>query len=64
APAPAAMSFHLARRQSIEQFERHYVEQMLRTHRGNITRAAFAAGKDRRVFGRLVKKYSVDRQSL
>ncbi|MGH9447379.1 MAG: sigma 54-interacting transcriptional regulator, partial [Terriglobia bacterium] len=51
APAPAAMSFHLARRQSIEQFERHYVEQMLRTHRGNITRAAFAAGKDRRVFG-------------
>src|SRR6516164_5172859 len=39
---------------------KHCVGEMLRKHRGNVTRAAFEAGKDRRAFGRLVKKYSVD----
>lgn len=55
-----ASSFRHARKQAIESFEQHYVGEMLRKHRGNVTRAAFEAGKDRRAFGRLVKKYSVD----
>lgn len=53
-----------ARRQAIESFEQQYVREMLGKHRGNITRAAREAGKERRAFGRLVKKYSVDRSSL
>jgi DNA-binding NtrC family response regulator len=59
--APATESpgktFGLARAAAIEVFERRYVEEMLRKHGGNITRAARDAGKERRAFGRLVKKY-------
>jgi DNA-binding NtrC family response regulator len=47
-----------AKRQMIELFEREYVEVMLRRHQGNVTRAACEAGKERRAFGRLVKKYN------
>jgi DNA-binding NtrC family response regulator len=57
-------SFRHARKEAIESFEQHYVREMLRKHRGNVTRAAFEAGKDRRAFGRLVKKYVVDRNAL
>lgn len=56
---PASNNFRQARREAIERFERLYVEESLREHHGNITRAALAAGKDRRAFGRLVKKYGV-----
>ena len=31
---------------------------MLDKHKGNVTHAAREAGKERRAFGRLVKKYS------
>jgi DNA-binding NtrC family response regulator len=64
ASSDAVWSFRHARRQAIESFERHYVREMLHKHRGNVTRAALEAGKDRRAFGRLVKKYSVDRSAL
>ena len=40
----------------VQSFERLYIIDMLRRHRGNITRAARASGKERRAFGRLVKK--------
>ncbi len=49
--------FRKAKVQAIEDFERDYVESMLQRHGGNITRAAREAGKDRRAFGRLAKKY-------
>lgn len=48
-----------AKRQMIEQFERRYVRALLLKHHGNVTRAAREAGKERRAFGRLVKKYSL-----
>jgi DNA-binding NtrC family response regulator len=63
-PSHRVSSFRHARKEAIESFEQHYVREMLRKHRGNVTRAAFEAGKDRRAFGRLVKKYSVDRNAL
>jgi DNA-binding NtrC family response regulator len=44
-------------------FERSYVEDLLRKHGGNVTRAARAAQKERRAFGRLVKKYRIDRSA-
>jgi two-component system response regulator GlrR len=63
-PTPAAISFRQARQQAIDRFERLYLEQTLREHGGNITRAALAAGKDRRAFGRLVKKHGVDPRTV
>jgi DNA-binding NtrC family response regulator len=57
APAAPAASFKDAH----AAFERLFVEQLLHKHHGNITRAAIEAQKDRRAFGRLVKKYGIDR---
>lgn len=59
-----ALPFKRARAQALEKFERTYVEQVLLRHQGNITRSAQEAGKDRRAFGRLVKKYRIDRLNL
>ncbi len=52
-------SFNAARGAALASFERTYVEEMLRRHDGNVTRAARAAQKERRAFGRLVKKYGL-----
>jgi DNA-binding NtrC family response regulator len=49
--------FRSAKLRAIQCFEREYVHRMLHKHAGNVTRAAREAGKDRRAFGRLVKKY-------
>ncbi len=57
----SSVRFNHARAQALAKFEREYLEQMLRRHQGNITRSAREAGKDRRAFGRLVKKYQIDR---
>ena len=50
--------FRSERREAVQSFEREYVEQLLRRNKGNITWAAREAGKERRAFGRLVKKYA------
>jgi two-component system response regulator GlrR len=57
----AATNFRAARADAIQTFERSYIESLLRKNAGNVTRSAREAGKDRRAFGRLVKKYAVDR---
>ncbi|MFC1475879.1 sigma-54 dependent transcriptional regulator [Candidatus Zixiibacteriota bacterium] len=57
-------SFKVARVQAIERFERVYVEEVLLKHNGNITKAARAAGKERRAFGRLVKKYGINPRAI
>jgi two-component system response regulator GlrR len=56
--------FGEARSQVIESFERKYLIDVLARHNGNITQAAREAGKERRAFGRLVKKYSIDPHKL
>jgi DNA-binding NtrC family response regulator len=58
------VSFRTARALALRTFERHYVEEILRRHRGNITRAAEEAGKDRRVFGRMVKRLDIDKAAM
>jgi DNA-binding NtrC family response regulator len=50
-------SFRAAKAQAIAAFERHFVDELMQRHGGNITQAARAARKDRRALGRLVKKY-------
>ncbi len=54
--------FREARSRAIENFEKTYVQEMLRKNNGNVTRSALAAGKDRRVFGRLMKAYKINRR--
>lgn len=57
-------SFRDGRAEAIASFEKHYVEELLRRHNGNITRAAAEARKDRRAFGRLAKKYALNVKSV
>jgi two-component system, NtrC family, response regulator GlrR len=59
--AAGTPTFRQARTQMLAAFERDYVEMLLRTHAGNVTRAARAAAKDRRAFGRLIKKHGIRR---
>jgi DNA-binding NtrC family response regulator len=61
-PSSHGGTFQVAKQQTIEKFERTYVEELLARHRGNITQAAREAGKERRAFGRLIKKYGIGSQ--
>jgi DNA-binding NtrC family response regulator len=69
-PAPAAGSdsrlppFIEAKRAVIEAFERSYLQQVLRAHRGNVSGAARSARKERRDFTRLLKKHQLDPHSF
>lgn len=45
----------------IERFERGYLEKMIAETQGNVSLAAQRAGKERRAFGKLLKKYGIDR---
>jgi DNA-binding NtrC family response regulator len=65
-PAPAVVtnsevSLRKAKESAMQSFERAYLTTLLLQHEGNVSRAAKAAGKERRAFQRLLKKYSVDR---
>ena len=62
--AQASDLFRLGKLRAIVQFERNFIARLLAAHGGNISRAAKAAGKDRRSFQRLVSKYSLDRKSF
>ena len=61
---PSSDLFRLGKLRAIVQFERNFIARLLAAHGGNISRAAKAAGKDRRSFQRLVSKYSLDRKSF
>lgn len=54
----STLRFRAAREEAIQGFEREYVNDLLRRNDGNITWAAKEAGKERRAFGRLAKKYN------
>jgi two-component system response regulator GlrR len=56
-PEEALSNFRNAKLVAIQAFERNYVRQLMEKNNGNVTRAAREAGKDRRAFGRLAKKY-------
>ncbi|MBI3900056.1 MAG: sigma-54-dependent Fis family transcriptional regulator [Gammaproteobacteria bacterium] len=56
-------SFHQAKNKAIAEFERRYLEAVLLVTEGNVTRAASMVGKERRAFGKLLKKYGIDRLS-
>jgi two-component system, NtrC family, response regulator GlrR len=62
-PATAALapcSLRAAKAQLVADFERRSIEQLLAQHAGNITQAAQAAGKNRRAFFALMRKYQIE----
>ena len=61
--ADAAL-FQKSKSQAIGNFERNFIARLLTAHGGNISRAAKAAGKDRRSFQRLINKHGLDPQAF
>jgi two-component system, NtrC family, response regulator GlrR len=53
-------TFQTAKAKVIEKFEKSYIQQTLTKCSGNISQAAKAAGKDRRVFFELIKKHHIN----
>jgi two-component system response regulator GlrR len=58
-PGSGDESFREAKARIITQFERAYLITLLSSHKGNVSRAAKQAGKERRAFTRLLQKYSL-----
>lgn len=56
---PVVKSLKASKAKIIEDFERSYLEEMLAACSGNISKAARLAGKDRRTFFGLLKKYDL-----
>lgn len=52
--------FKQAKDEAVARFERRYLERMLLAWSGNISRAADAAGKNRRAFFELIRKHQID----
>jgi two-component system response regulator GlrR len=59
-----ALGFNTARARALESFERSFVEWALSQTRGNVSLAARQAGKERRSFGRLLKKHGIRRSNF
>lgn len=64
ANSDAGADFRTLRAAAVANFEKQYVEDLLRKHRGNVTHAAREARQDRRAFRRFIRKYNIDRRSL
>jgi DNA-binding NtrC family response regulator len=54
------MSFQQAKDMVVDDFAESYIAALLTKTSGNVTRAAELAGKERRAFGKLMKKYHID----
>ena len=52
-------SFQTLKARMVADFERSYIQDLLRTHNGNITLAAHAAKKNRRAFWELMRKHGI-----
>jgi len=67
-PRPAASilqeSFKAEKAKVVADFEREYMQGLLRACQGNITKAATAAQKNRRAFWELLRKYEIDVESF
>ena len=57
----AGASYQSLKRQAVDEFERQYLTRLMEQHRGNVSQAARASGKERRELGRLLKKHQLDR---
>ena len=57
-------SLRTSKRSVVEQFERSYLVNLLSEYGGNVSRAARAAGKERRTFQRLLQKHQINRSTF
>jgi DNA-binding NtrC family response regulator len=64
AASDAPLSFQEAKARVVAEFERSYLTSVLAAHHGNISRAADAAGKDRKSFWELLQKYEIDAEEF
>jgi two-component system response regulator GlrR len=60
AAADHEISFKALKARAIRDFEQAYLQRLLLTHDGNITRAAQAAQKNRRAFWQLIQKHQIE----
>jgi two-component system, NtrC family, response regulator GlrR len=60
--SPGNGSYREAKSRALEDFDRDYLQRVLRECGGNVTRAARMAGKERRAFGKLLKRYRIGRR--
>lgn len=58
------LTFQEAKAKVIADFERSYLTGILAAHHGNISRAAEAAGKDRKSFWELLQKYEINAEEF
>ena len=62
--ATCKMSFKEAKADVVKKFERTYIERLLLSYQGNITKAAQAAQKNRRAFWQFIRKHQIDVQTF
>jgi len=60
---PPLGKFQRAKSEAVSRFERDYALEVLKRANGNVTLAAQLAGKERRAFGKLLKKHGIDRST-
>lgn len=60
-PNFSGSNFTEAKNHAIANFEQYYLAEALTKAHGNVTRAASLVGKDRRAFGKLLKKHRMDK---
>jgi transcriptional regulator with PAS, ATPase and Fis domain len=53
-------SFRATKSRVVAQFEKGYIQDLLRIHKGSVTKAAEAAQKNRRTFWELIRKHAID----
>jgi len=63
-PELNGLSFTEAKNRAIAAFEQYYLAEAMVKAQGNVTRAASLVGKDRRAFGKLLKKHSMSKSKL
>jgi DNA-binding NtrC family response regulator len=57
---PDTQSFHAAKQEVIATFEKGYLTRVIAKHAGNVSQAAREAQKERREFGKLLKKHHIN----
>ncbi len=61
---PSQLSFQEMKARVVHQFESDYIQNLLMAYKGNISRAAQAAQKERRTFWELLRKHKIDVQKF
>lgn len=57
-------SFNAAKRDAIGRFEKQYLCTLLQRTGGNVTKASDLCGKERRLIGKMIKKYNIDKMTM